>query len=143
MLPDLIRRGRHPRVGVTASRATITLRVTAEGRTEQECLDAGIDYVNLWIWNPNVEEWWTDAAWTEYLTMADRLLVERDEAKAKGLFTELVTTPAARYVIQAKGTYKKETFLQDFDDVIISTHPSGVSRWLHVDLVAKAARALR
>lgn len=30
----------------------------------------------------------------------------------------------------------------DFDDVIISTHPSGVSRWLRMDLVAKASRAL-
>lgn len=31
---------------------------------------------------------------------------------------------------------------EDFDDVIISTHPSGVSRWLRLDLVAKATRAL-
>lgn len=31
---------------------------------------------------------------------------------------------------------------EDFDDVIISTHPSGVSRWLRMDLVAKASRAL-
>lgn len=31
---------------------------------------------------------------------------------------------------------------EDFDDVIISTHPSGVSRWLGMDLVTKATRAL-
>ncbi len=38
MLPDLIQRGRHPRVGITVHRATITLRVTAEGADEEECI---------------------------------------------------------------------------------------------------------
>ena len=37
MLPDLIRRGRSPQVGITVSQATITLRVTAEGETPQAC----------------------------------------------------------------------------------------------------------
>jgi acetyl-CoA acyltransferase len=40
------------------------------------------------------------------------------EAKEKGLFTELVPTPAAKFVLQANGTYKKETFIQSFDDGI-------------------------
>jgi acetyl-CoA acyltransferase len=40
------------------------------------------------------------------------------EAKSKKLFKELVPTPATRYVRQQDGTYKKETFLQDFDDGI-------------------------
>ncbi len=40
------------------------------------------------------------------------------EAKNQKLFKEIVSTPAARYVPQKDGTYKKETFLQDFDDGI-------------------------
>jgi acetyl-CoA acyltransferase len=40
------------------------------------------------------------------------------EAKNRKLFKEIVPTPATQYVVQKDGTYKKETFLQDFDDGI-------------------------
>jgi acetyl-CoA acyltransferase len=43
------------------------------------------------------------------------------EAKNKGWFKELVPTPATRYVIRDDGTFKRETFLQDFDDGIRET----------------------
>ncbi|MEE2707898.1 MAG: CinA family nicotinamide mononucleotide deamidase-related protein [Planctomycetota bacterium] len=37
LLPDLIRRGREPAVGITVHAGTITLRVTATGGTAEEC----------------------------------------------------------------------------------------------------------
>jgi nicotinamide-nucleotide amidase len=37
MLPDMIRRGRVPRVGINATRATIILRIVAEGENEDAC----------------------------------------------------------------------------------------------------------
>ena len=37
MLPDMIRRGRVPQVGITVSGATITLRISAEGDTPEAC----------------------------------------------------------------------------------------------------------
>ncbi|TWT34493.1 CinA family nicotinamide mononucleotide deamidase-related protein [Blastopirellula retiformator] len=37
MLPDMIRRGREPQVGITVHQATITLRVTTNGKDDVEC----------------------------------------------------------------------------------------------------------
>lgn len=40
MLPDLIRRGREPSVGITVHKATISLRITASGKTPDDCYAA-------------------------------------------------------------------------------------------------------
>jgi nicotinamide-nucleotide amidase len=40
MLPDLVRRGREPRVGINASKHTIILRISASGPTEEACYAA-------------------------------------------------------------------------------------------------------
>ena len=44
--------------------------------------------------------------------------VKAAEAKKKGLFKELIPTPAARFVAREDGAFRRETFLQDFDDGI-------------------------
>jgi len=43
------------------------------------------------------------------------------EARSKGLFKELVPTPATRFVAAEDGTFKRETFLQEVDDGIRDT----------------------
>jgi len=40
------------------------------------------------------------------------------EAKSKGLFTELVPTPATRFTQTPDSTFQRETFIQNFDDGI-------------------------
>lgn len=48
MLPDLVRRGREPVVGITAHEATITLRIAAKGIDERAC-EAAIEPVERLI----------------------------------------------------------------------------------------------
>jgi acetyl-CoA acyltransferase len=47
--------------------------------------------------------------------------MKADRAQKEGLFTEIVPTPATKYVKQANGTYEKQTFIQTFDDGVRST----------------------
>jgi len=42
-------------------------------------------------------------------------------AQEKKLFTEIVPTPAVKYVLQDNGTYKKDTFIQEVDDGVRPT----------------------
>jgi acetyl-CoA acyltransferase len=43
------------------------------------------------------------------------------QAQKEGRFTEVIPTPAARFVAQEDGTFRRETFLQDFDDGVRAT----------------------
>ncbi|MBU0465212.1 MAG: thiolase family protein [Proteobacteria bacterium] len=49
-------------------------------------------------------------------------------ARDNGLFTEIVPTPAVKYVKQADGTYKKETFVVEHDDGIRVSSAEGLSK---------------
>lgn len=50
------------------------------------------------------------------------------KARDNGLFTEIVPTPATKYVKQADSTYKKETFIVEQDDGIRVSTAEGLSK---------------
>ncbi len=49
-------------------------------------------------------------------------------ARDNGLFTEIVPTPAYKYVPQADGTMKKESFIVEHDDGIRESTPEGLGK---------------
>jgi acetyl-CoA acyltransferase len=49
-------------------------------------------------------------------------------ARDNGLFTEIVPTPAIKYVKQSDGTYKKETFIVKHDDGIRESTVEGLAK---------------
>ncbi|RLC21759.1 MAG: acetyl-CoA C-acyltransferase [Deltaproteobacteria bacterium] len=50
------------------------------------------------------------------------------KARDNGLFTEIIPTPAYKYVKQANGTYKKEQFIVEHDDGIRESTPEGLGK---------------
>ena len=50
------------------------------------------------------------------------------KARDNGLFTEIIPTPAYKYVKQADGTYKKEQFIVEHDDGIRESTPEGLGK---------------
>jgi acetyl-CoA acyltransferase len=49
-------------------------------------------------------------------------------ARDNGLFTEIIPTPAIKYVKQPDGTYKKETFIVEHDDGIRESSVEGLGK---------------
>lgn len=49
-------------------------------------------------------------------------------ARDNGLFTEIVPTPAYKYVLQADGTMKKESFIVEHDDGIRESTPESLGK---------------
>ena len=49
-------------------------------------------------------------------------------ARDNGLFTEIVPTPAFKYVKQKNGSYKKEQFIVEHDDGIRESSPEGLGK---------------
>ncbi len=49
-------------------------------------------------------------------------------ARDNGLFTEIVPTPAYKYIKQSDGTYKKEQFIVEHDDGIRVSTPEGLGK---------------
>jgi acetyl-CoA acyltransferase len=49
-------------------------------------------------------------------------------ARDNGLFTEIIPTPAVKYVKQPDGTYKKEQFIVKHDDGIRESTPEGLGK---------------
>jgi len=50
------------------------------------------------------------------------------KARDNGLFTEIIPTPAYKYVAQADGTMKQETFIVEHDDGIRESTPAGLGK---------------
>lgn len=96
----------HPEYSKVKPEAYISMGVTAEnvasrfGVTRQECDEFAVRSVNKAV-----------------------------VAQEKGYFTEIVPTPAHRFVEQADGTFKKETFIVEKDDgVRPGTTVEGIAR---------------
>ncbi|SCY69943.1 thiolase family protein [Desulfoluna spongiiphila] len=96
----------HPEFSAVKPEAYISMGVTAEnvadryGITRQECDEFAVRSVNKAV-----------------------------EAQEKGYFTEIVPMPAYKFVEQADGTFKKETFMVEKDDgVRPGTTVEGIAR---------------
>jgi acetyl-CoA acyltransferase len=84
-------------------------------------------YVSMGITAENVAERYNISR-QDQDTFAAASQAKAARARDNGLFTEIVPTPAIKYVKQDDGTYKKETFIVKHDDGIRESTPEGLGK---------------
>jgi acetyl-CoA acyltransferase len=84
-------------------------------------------YVSMGITAENVAERYNISR-EDQDTFAAASQAKAARARDNGLFTEIVPTPAIKYVKQDDGTYKKETFIVKHDDGIRESTPEGLGK---------------
>jgi acetyl-CoA acyltransferase len=84
-------------------------------------------YVSMGITAENVAERYNISR-QDQDTFAAASQAKAARARDNGLFTEIVPTPAIKYVKQNDGTYKKETFIVKHDDGIRESTPEGLGK---------------
>ena len=86
------------------------------------------NYINMGLTAENVVERYNITR-QEMDEFAANSNAKAAKAQNEGLFTEIIPTPAVKFVLQENGTYKKETFLVDKDDgVREGTTAEGIAR---------------
>lgn len=84
-------------------------------------------YVSMGITAENVAERYNISR-EDQDTFAAASQAKAARARDNGLFTEIVPTPAIKYVKQPDGTYKKEQFIVEHDDGIRESTPEGLGK---------------
>jgi acetyl-CoA acyltransferase len=95
----------HPEYSKTNPEMYVSMGITAENVAER--------------YNVSREDQDSFAAQSQAKAMA---------ARDGGKFTEIIPTPAYKYVEQAGGTYKKESFIVEHDDGIRASTPEGLAK---------------
>ncbi len=84
-------------------------------------------YVSMGITAENVANRYNISR-EEQDAFASKSQAKAARARDNGLFTEIIPTPAYKYVAQADGIMKKETFIVEHDDGIRESTPEGLGK---------------
>ena len=84
-------------------------------------------YVSMGITAENVAERYNISREEQDL-FASQSQAKAMAARDGGKFTEIIPTPAYKYIVQPDGTYKKESFIVEHDDGIRASTPEGLAK---------------